>query len=348
MQWIEAVVHTTTAGSDLVSDLLVRNGALGTQVMDRKDVDEIKRGESAWELFDEKLISEMPRDVLVKGWFSQEDQKNLDTLDEQLGTLREQSPGIDMGLLKTDVSAVADDDWAESWKRYYKPFRVGKRLIVKPSWEPFKPAGKDLIIEIDPGMAFGTGTHETTNMCMMLLETYLGKDMRVMDVGTGSGILAIAAAKLGAAKVLGIDVDADAVKVAQENIRRNGVENIVTAVKGDMVRGEAIDLRSGCGQPCYGCDRDPGRTGQAVFACWRVFRSFRYYQGTRKGRSGCDNTGWIRHSGTLGTRRLGRAVRQENGINAPVLYRLGCAASGGRCRCALPRRRAAIWSNPCA
>ncbi|HPJ02733.1 MAG TPA: 50S ribosomal protein L11 methyltransferase [Candidatus Limiplasma sp.] len=241
MQWIEAVVHTTTAGSDLVSDLLVRNGALGTQVMDRKDVDEIKRGESAWELFDEKLISEMPRDVLVKGWFSQEDQKKLDTLDAQLGTLREKSPGIDMGLLTTDVSAVADDDWAESWKRYYKPFRVGNRLIVKPSWEPFKPAGKDLIIEIDPGMAFGTGTHETTNMCMMLLETYLEQDMRVMDVGTGSGILAIAAAKLGAAQVLGIDVDADAVKVAQENIRRNGVESIVTAVKGDMVRGEAID-----------------------------------------------------------------------------------------------------------
>lgn len=240
MQWIEAVVHTTTAGSDLVSDLLVRCGALGTQVMDRRDAEELGRNQSATEMFDQRIVSDMPADVLVKGWFSQDDKEKLDTLDRQLMELKEQSPGADLGTLGFEISSVADDDWAESWKRYYKPFRVGKRLIVKPSWEPFKPAGKDIVIEMDPGMAFGTGTHETTNMCMAMLEKYLEKGMRVMDVGTGSGILAITAAKLGAAEVLGIDVDADAVKVAQENIVRNGVEKTVTAVKGDMVRGEAI------------------------------------------------------------------------------------------------------------
>ncbi len=241
MQWIEAVVHTTTAGSDLVSDLLVRCGALGTQVMDRKDAEDVGRDKAATEMFDQKMVSEMPKDVLVKGWFSQDDKEKLDTLDRQLAELKEKSADTDLGTLGFEVSSVADDDWAESWKRYYKPFRIGKRLIVKPSWEPFKPAGKDIVIEIDPGMAFGTGTHETTNMCMIMLEKYLEKGMHVMDVGTGSGILAIAAAKLGAKEVLGIDVDADAVKVAQENIVRNGVETVVTAVKGDMVRGEAID-----------------------------------------------------------------------------------------------------------
>ncbi len=241
MQWMEAIVHTTTEGSDLVSDLLVRCGALGTQVMDRKDVAEANNDPSSWELFDETLVSDMPQDVQVKAWFSKEDRKTLETLDQEFETLKKQSSGIDFGTLQVDVTSVADDDWAESWKRYYKPFRVGKRLIVKPSWEPFTPAGKDLIIEIDPGMAFGTGTHETTNMCMELLETYLEDDMRVMDVGTGSGILAITAAKLGAAEVLAIDVDADAVKVAQENIERNGVDQTAKAVKGDMVRGAAID-----------------------------------------------------------------------------------------------------------
>jgi ribosomal protein L11 methyltransferase len=241
MQWIEAVVHTTTAGSDLVSDLLVRLGALGTQVLDRKDVEEAKNGKDAWELFDQKMVLKMPKDVLVKGWFSQEDQKKLDTLDQQLSELKEKSTGDDLGELRVEVSSVADDDWAESWKRYYKPFRVGKRLIVKPSWEPFKTEWKDVVVEIDPGMAFGTGTHETTNMCLVLLEKYMEKGMRVMDIGTGSGILAIAASKLGASKVLGIDVDADAVRIAQENIGRNGVEDTVAAVKGDMVRGDAID-----------------------------------------------------------------------------------------------------------
>ncbi|MBN1776910.1 MAG: 50S ribosomal protein L11 methyltransferase [Clostridiales bacterium] len=241
MQWIETIVHTTTAGSDLVSDLLVRCGALGTQVMDRKDVEAANQENDVWETYDKKMVKKMPRDVLVKGWFSQEDKEKLDSLKAQLKELKLKSSGIDMGKLSAEISAVADDDWAESWKRYYKPFRIGKRLIVKPSWEPFSPGSKDIVIEIDPGMAFGTGTHETTNMCMVMLEEYLEKGMRVMDIGTGSGILAITAAKLGAAEVLAIDIDPDAVKVAGENILRNGVEKTAHAVKGDMVRGEAID-----------------------------------------------------------------------------------------------------------
>ena len=241
MQWIETIVHTTTAGSDLVSDLLVRCGALGTQVMDRKDVETANKEKNVWELFDQEMVNNMPVDVLVKGWFSKDEEEKLASLESQLKELKKQSTGINMGKLSVEISAVADDDWAESWKRYYKPFRIGKHLVVKPSWEPYAPEKKDIIVEIDPGMAFGTGTHETTNMCMEMLEVYLEKGMRVMDVGTGSGILAIAAAKLGAAEVLAIDIDSDAVKVADDNIKRNGVEKTAHAVKGDMVRGEAID-----------------------------------------------------------------------------------------------------------
>jgi len=147
---------------------------------------------------------------------------------------------MDLGTLKSEVKVAADDDWAEGWKRYYKPFRIGSHLIVKPTWEAYSPEKGDVVVELDPGMAFGTGTHETTNMCMILLEKYLTKQMRVMDIGTGSGILAIAAAKLGAETVLGVDIDPDAVKVANENIARNGVKETTSAVQGDMVRNEAI------------------------------------------------------------------------------------------------------------
>jgi ribosomal protein L11 methyltransferase len=242
MQWIEAVVHTTTAGSDLVSDLLVRCGALGTQVMDRADVEAVKNnGQNDWELYDESITRKMPKDVLVKGWFSHDDHKNLDSLNELLKSLRTQAAGIDVGTLGAEVTDVADDDWAESWKRYYKPFRIGSRLIVKPTWEPYQTKNDDLVIEMDPGMAFGTGTHETTNMCMIMLEKYMKPGMRVMDIGTGSGILAIAAAKLGAKEVLAVDIDHDAVKVANENILRNNVQQTVRAVQGDMLRSEAID-----------------------------------------------------------------------------------------------------------
>ena len=240
MQWIEAIVHTTTEGSDLVSDLLVRNGALGTQVLDRLDVSAIKHEINAEELIDDQLVNSMPNDVLVKGWFANEDQVKLDTLNTQLEDLRKNSDQVDLGVLNAEVSAVSDDDWTESWKRYYKPFRVGKRLVIKPSWESYKTQEGDLVIEIDPGMAFGTGTHETTNMCLLMLEEYLKPGMRVMDIGTGSGILAIAAAKLGASEVLAVDIDADAVKVALGNILRNNVGETVHAEKGDMVRGAAI------------------------------------------------------------------------------------------------------------
>ena len=106
--------------------------------------------------------------------------------------------------------------------------------MVKPTWEAYQPRPEDLIIELDPGMAFGTGTHETTNMCMQLLEKHLKSNMRVMDVGTGSGILAIAAARLGAREVLAIDIDPAAVKVARENIVLNHVEDRVRAVEGDL------------------------------------------------------------------------------------------------------------------
>lgn len=241
MEWIEAVIHTTTEGSDLVSELLMRCGAIGTQVQDRADVEIANRDVDAWELFDKDLASRMPEDVLVIGWFSQEKPKVRETLEEQLAALRAQAVDVNVGTLRVDLSSASNDDWAESWKQYYKPFRIGEHWIVKPTWEPYSAQETDVVVELDPGMAFGTGTHETTNMCMVLLEKFLQKGMRVMDIGTGSGILAIGAAKLGAQSVLAIDIDTDAVKVARENIARNGVEATVRAVQGNMVLGAAME-----------------------------------------------------------------------------------------------------------
>ena len=125
-------------------------------------------------------------------------------------------------------------------RKNYKPFRIGSHLVVKPTWEKYVSQPGDLVIELDPGMAFGTGTHETTNMCMQLLERCLKPGLRVMDVGTGSGILAIAAAKLGAQNVLAIDIDPDAVKVAKENVELNHVTKQVRVVVGDLCKSEAM------------------------------------------------------------------------------------------------------------
>lgn len=242
MQWCEVIIHTTTAGSDIVSDWMVRFGATGTEIVDRADVPDPNKPGVYWELYDQKMLDAMPEDVLVKGWFAQDEHTHdvLADLRAQLATLAEGMTGLELGTLAMELTQVADEDWSENWKQYYKPFRIGRHLVVKPTWEDYAHQAGDIVVELDPGMAFGTGTHETTNMCMDLLEKHLREGMRVMDVGTGSGILAIAAAKLGAPEVLAVDIDPGAVKVAQENIAHNAVENRVRAVVGDLVKSEAM------------------------------------------------------------------------------------------------------------
>ncbi len=242
MEWCEAAVHTTTEGADIVSERMIRFGAVGTEIVDRADVPDPTKPGVYWELYDEKLLESMPEDVLVKGWFEL-DQHTHDVLGELTQELKlclKEDYGFPMGTLQMELKNVADADWAENWKKYYKPFRIGSHLVVKPTWEAYDMQPGDTLIELDPGMAFGTGTHETTNMCMELLEKHLRPGMRVMDVGTGSGILAIAAAKLGAEDVLAIDIDPDAVKVAKENVSLNQAEGQVRVVLGDLVNGETM------------------------------------------------------------------------------------------------------------
>ena len=118
---------------------------------------------------------------------------------------------------------LREEDWAHAWKKFYKPLRVGKRVVLKPSWEEFAAQPEDIIIELDPGMAFGTGLHPTTRLCLACLEEQLRPGEAVLDLGTGSGVLAIAAAKLGAGEILATDIDPIAVDVTQENAARNGL-----------------------------------------------------------------------------------------------------------------------------
>jgi ribosomal protein L11 methyltransferase len=126
------------------------------------------------------------------------------------------------------IRFVAEEDWADAWKQYFKPQRIGDRFVVKPTWEPFTPTGDDLVIEIDPGMAFGTGLHGTTRLCLRALEKRVTPDMTVADIGTGSGILAVGAALLGASYVEATDIDPLAVRIARENVAVNHMEDLVT------------------------------------------------------------------------------------------------------------------------
>ncbi len=238
MNWIEAAVHTTTAGADIVSELLMNAGATGTSIEDRTDVLNAQKPEGMWDMLDEHILDGMPEDVLVKAYFEEgaSTPETLAFVRARLSELAHMDLGFDLGSLEFTRETVHEQDWAENWKRYYKPFRAGERIVVKPSWEPYEPFPEDLVIEMDPGMAFGTGTHETTYMCLQMLERYVRPGSVCIDVGTGTGILAIAAAKLGAQDVLAIDLDEQAVAVAKENIQKNGMEQVVHAQAGDLLK----------------------------------------------------------------------------------------------------------------
>ena len=138
---------------------------------------------------------------------------------------------------------VAEEDWAEAWKEKLEVLRVGQHLVIQPSWLDYSPAPEDIVIQLDPGMAFGTGLHPTTQMCLEVLEELVRPELEVLDIGTGSGILAIAAAKLGAGSVLAADNDRAAVKTARENVTANGVSDTVRVVRGSLAEiSESHDL----------------------------------------------------------------------------------------------------------
>ena len=147
------------------------------------------------------------------------------------------NPEMEFGALSFSVDTLCEEDWANAWKKYFKPQKVSDFVVIKPTWEAYTPAQDETVIEIDPGMAFGTGTHETTKMCIRMLEEFQEPGSSVLDVGCGSGILSIASGKLGAGSILGLDLDPVAVEVARENVARNGLADKTQIIASDITQG---------------------------------------------------------------------------------------------------------------
>ena len=246
MEWIELTVLTTTEGSEIVSAQLIEAGSAGTVIEDRNDFKLNQRPEGRWDIMDESIMQKMSEDVKVTGYYPA-DERAMDAVADvraRMEALRGMDLGIDFGKLEVLTGKVDEEDWAECWKAYYKPFKIGEKLAIRPSWTEYEAQPGDLVIELDPGMAFGTGTHETTALCASWLEELVTPGIKAMDLGTGTGILAIAAALLGAKDVLATDIDPVAVRIARENVRINHVDGVVRAQEADVLAGigETADL----------------------------------------------------------------------------------------------------------
>ncbi|MHB8125635.1 MAG: 50S ribosomal protein L11 methyltransferase [Desulfitobacteriaceae bacterium] len=230
MNWREVAVTVSSEGEETVADLFYQLGCTGVSVEDPRILHTYVNSGS-WDYHDFGEVS-LTGTVVIKGYFAENEEleDKLAQLDQGINELLELFPS--WRFLVKGITHQ-EEDWATAWKAYFKPVRVGQHLIIKPSWEQIIPIPGDIVLELDPGMAFGTGTHATTTLCLSFLEEIVRPGMKVFDLGTGSGILAIAAAKLGA-KVVAVDLDAVAVQVAKENVELNNVVDQVHVLKGDL------------------------------------------------------------------------------------------------------------------
>ncbi|WP_026485601.1 50S ribosomal protein L11 methyltransferase [Caldanaerobius polysaccharolyticus] len=232
MSWIEVQVKTTRDAVDAVSNILYDVGAGGVVIEDFHIASEA----TEWDEEDvDKLIVE-DNIAVVKGYLP-EGPDLPDKLNTVRNRVKELGNYINTGESTISTAEVYEEDWANSWKKYYKPVKIGPKIVIKPEWEQYQADKGELVVQIDPGMAFGTGTHETTRMCIVMLQKYLKPGMSLLDVGCGSGILSVTAAKLGASRVLALDIDDVAVNVARDNVLKNGVNNVVEVRKNDGLKG---------------------------------------------------------------------------------------------------------------
>ena len=239
--WIEVRVITKSEALEPVSGIFYSLDCKGVAIEDPEDILGREQGPLTWDFADINVLEHKGKFAVVKAYFAEEDniEEILGYVNEKLVELKEM--GIDLGEAKVEHEKMYEEDWANTWKQYYKPSKVGEKIVVKPIWEEYEQKEGELVVNLDPGMAFGTGTHETTRMCIQALEKYVKEESTVFDVGCGSGILAIAAAKLGAKLAVGVDLDPVAVESSIENVGYNNLNNI-EILNGNLV--EVIDGKS--------------------------------------------------------------------------------------------------------
>lgn len=231
--WCELKLEIAPEYFDAAADLLQETGAGGV-VFDDPAILEVREFEVD-EIFSDELLQQIKNPPAVRAYFPVDDR-----LGEKLEQLKKAFRELCGEVPEFELKQIHEEDWAHAWKAYYKPEKIG-RVVIKPSWEDYAPTEDEVMIALDPGMAFGTGTHPTTRMCVQLLQEEINGSLDMLDLGTGSGILAIIGAKLGAKRVVASDIDPVAVKVARENAELNQVSDRVTFVEGDLLKAHTPD-----------------------------------------------------------------------------------------------------------
>lgn len=230
MKYIEMTINTSKDKKDIIEGILFDYGIYTTEEISSDIVEELDQDEKDWDFIDYPLLNSSEDIFAIRVY-----PENMEDANNLKAELSEKKLGQCL------VEEKDDEDWANNWKKYYKPLEIGEKLAIVPEWEDYDNDNR-VVIKINPGMAFGTGTHESTYMCLELLERYVNKDDEIFDIGCGSGILAIAGLKLGAKKALLVDIDEKCIDASHENASLNDLEDKMEIKKGnllDVVKGRA-------------------------------------------------------------------------------------------------------------
>lgn len=244
MKFKEVIIETTTEGIEFLNAVLIKLDIAEVVIEDASVFEEFLNADTmSWDYYDESLNSMKDCATRMKIYLGDNEQgeQELNALKEELNNLKIDNTDIDLGSLNITVNIVDDEDWANNWKQFFKPFEVGEKILVKPTWESIEDKGDRIVLEIDPGASFGTGQHHTTQLCIEQIEKYIKNKMEVLDMGCGSGILSIASILLGAKHVVGVDIDENAVRIAKENALVNNIrEDKFLAYCGNVIEDERL------------------------------------------------------------------------------------------------------------
>ncbi|WP_458862303.1 50S ribosomal protein L11 methyltransferase [Acidaminobacterium chupaoyuni] len=242
MNFIEITIETTTAGAEQITERL-EDIAGGFVVDDPQDLEDLMNAPSPrWDYIDEKLVVEKKGAVTVRFYLNEDEAGMIAAQEAQarIAQMGREAEASGWGTLRFEKKSVQSEDWENNWKQYYKPFRVGRRLMVRPSWEEVEPIEGCTVLTMDPASSFGTGSHATTRLCLEELESMDCAGRTMLDAGCGSGILAIAGLLLGAERAVCCDVEENAAAATRENLAKNGIAKERTAVYcGDFLSSQA-------------------------------------------------------------------------------------------------------------
>ena len=280
MNWIETQIITASAGVDALCAMLTDLGIKGFSIADPADFQEfLQNKEGKWDYIDQDLLGMAQGDTTVTVYLPDNAQgaEQLVALRAMLAQIHARDDAQLFGTLELTLKNVREEDWANNWKQYFKPFTVGERLLIKPSWEMCENPRNRAVLEIDPASSFGTGQHHTTRLCLELLEQLMHPGDRVLDLGCGSGILSIGALLLGASGATAVDIEENAAATATENARKNHIDPTLYRVFcGNVLEDETLCREIGDGYDliCANIVAD------VLIAMKQLFRQFLRPEGT--------------------------------------------------------------------